>query len=100
MKMIVKRFIRRLLWLFLYQWNSLTLFKWPYESCKRCGKSFRIVWSVKDEFWYKVMQRKDNGGGSLCLDCFIELAENKDIELKEDDFNFIYPLLKGRRDES
>jgi hypothetical protein len=43
-----------------------------------------------------------NIGGSLCLDCFIELAENKDkdIELKEDDFNFIYPLLKGRRDES
>ena len=68
-KLIIKRLYRRLKYFFLFR--NLT---WPYESCTDCGHCFRLVWSVKDEIWNEVM---GNDNGILCLDCFIERAENK-----------------------
>lgn len=51
--------------------------KWEYESCKRCGKIFRIQWHVSDSIWNKVMNVNDGSGGSLCVDCFIKIAKDK-----------------------
>jgi len=59
---------------------------WVYEFCKDCGHCFRIVWSVKDDMWEKVTGAADGGGGSLCLDCFVEKAEKKGIKVTEEDF--------------
>lgn len=85
MIMLLKRFYRRVKWLLFYQWYSLTLNSWSYESCKICGKSFRIRWNVKDTYWKKVVNVSDSGGGSLCVDCFLELAEKKLIQIKSSD---------------
>lgn len=72
----ILRIIRRIQYIPRFIIESFT---WEYESCKICGNSFRIRWQVKDELWYKVMNVKDETGGSLCLDCFIKKAESKGI---------------------
>lgn len=36
--------------------------------------------------WEKVTGAADGGGGSLCLDCFVEKAEKKGIKVTEEDF--------------
>lgn len=77
----IKRILRRIKYVFLFR--SLS---WKYESCKDCGHCFRINWSVKDEIWEKVMGVSDGGGGSLCIDCFIERAEKKGIYIKDEDY--------------
>jgi len=69
------RLLRRIRWLLIYQWRSLTLKQWPYESCWMCGKSFRVRWSVEDKYWRDVVGVPDAGGGSLCVDCFVEYAK-------------------------
>jgi hypothetical protein len=80
-KMILFRILRRIRYVFVL--NDLLI--WEYESCQRCGHCFRICWSVKDEIWKKVMNVTDDGGGSLCVDCFVELACAKNIEIKDED---------------
>jgi hypothetical protein len=79
-RLVLKRIFRRIKYIFLFR----NLF-WVNESCKDCGHCFRIAWLVKDEIWEKVMN--DKNGGSLCIDCFIERAEKKNIELSKEDFN-------------
>ena len=79
--MLIKRLYRRLKWVLLYQWRSITLRQWPYESCRICGKAFRINWSVADEYWCKVVGVSDDGGGSLCIDCFLECADYIKIDI-------------------
>jgi len=59
---------------------------WEYESCDDCGKCFKICWGVKDNLWKQVMNRDDELGGSLCVDCFIIRANKKRIELRQEDF--------------
>jgi len=44
------------------------------------------MWSVRDDIWKKVVGVNDDGGGSLCVDCFVEMANNKDILIRNDDF--------------
>ncbi|MDD5649302.1 MAG: hypothetical protein PHF86_02610 [Candidatus Nanoarchaeia archaeon] len=80
-KIIVKRVLRRIKYVFILK----DLINWEYESCKRCGHCFRLLWSVKDELWRKVTGSVDDGGGSLCVDCFIELALQKNIKISNDD---------------
>lgn len=77
-RLILRRLFRRVKYVFLFR--SLS---WKYESCQDCGHCFRLVWSVKDDIWNKVM---GNGNGILCLDCFVERAEKMGIALKEEDF--------------
>jgi hypothetical protein len=80
-KIALMRLMRRVKWLIVHQWNTLTLRQWPYESCKRCGKTFHLVWNVEDRYWREVMGVLDDSGGSLCLDCFIECAERRGINV-------------------
>jgi len=58
-----------------FLWESAT---WEYESCKRCGCAFRIMWDVEDEIWEKVMGDPD-APGCYCVGCFIKMAEKKGI---------------------
>ncbi|MGE5438025.1 MAG: hypothetical protein ACM3O3_12500 [Syntrophothermus sp.] len=90
LKIFLNRFIRRLKYFKYFIKESLI---WEYESCKRCGNSFRIRWNIKDEIWNKVTNTNDDSGGSYCVDCFIKLAENKNITIKNDDIelNLFYP---------
>lgn len=74
---VIKRLLRRIHWLLFIQWEDLRLRDWPCESCKRCGKCFRLMWNVEDNYWRKVFGDPD--GGVLCLDCFLALAKKKGV---------------------
>lgn len=79
MGLFLKRIIRRIKYFPIYLKEARS---WEYESCKRCGSIFRLVWTIDNELWKKVMDVNDDGGGSVCIDCFIKLAENKNVEIK------------------
>lgn len=81
----IKRLLRRIRFIFI----DRTMFSWEYESCKHCGKCFRINWQVKDEIWNKVAGVTDGSGGSLCIDCFINIAEDKGIKINDTMFEHI-----------
>ena len=93
-KIIVKRIFNRLKYVFIWK----ELFTWPYESCKRCGHCFKQQWSVADEVWKKVMEVSDSGGGSLCLDCFIEVAKRKRVPVKGSDFDVVKFFIPSESD--
>ena len=68
---------------YLFNLHSLL---WENESCMDCGHCFRIAWTIKDDVWMRVM---GNGGGCLCLDCFIERAERKGVQVVASDFEWL-----------
>ena len=84
----IKRLFRRFKWILFYNWSSLTLNQYPYETCKYCGKCFHVSWNVDDKYWEKVVGVNDSGGGSLCIDCFIELANKKDVCIPNSAFKY------------
>ena len=49
----------------------------PYESCRRCGTLYRLLWYVDSYYWEKVIR----GDGCYCLDCFIKIAEIRNIRI-------------------
>ena len=79
--MTLKRLYRRARWLLFSQWRNLTLGSWEYESCQHCGKSFRVRWTVEDQYWRQVVGVTDSGGGSYCVDCFVELALRRGVDI-------------------
>lgn len=50
--------------------------KWDGETCKRCGRPYRIGFEVLDEIWEKVTSGDSR---TLCLDCFDALAKRLGI---------------------
>lgn len=90
LNMFAKRVFRRIKHIPLFLKESLA---WEYESCKECGKSFRVMWQVKDEIWNKVTGTNDGGGGSYCIDCFVKRAEKQGIMISNDDIelSLFYP---------
>jgi len=89
----LKRIIRRIKYFPIFLFEIL---KWKYESCQKCGSIFRILWNVNDDIWSKVTGSNDGGGGSYCIDCFVKIAEAKNIiiESKDIELNLFYP--KGK----
>ncbi|MDD5650300.1 MAG: hypothetical protein PHF86_07790 [Candidatus Nanoarchaeia archaeon] len=85
-KLILKRLIRRVCYAFKFKELSI----WQYESCERCGHCYKLYWSVKDSIWNLV---QGNENGCLCIDCFVELAKEKNVRLSKDDFEHIEVFL-------
>lgn len=81
-KLVFKRIIRRIKYVF----NLHEILTWSFESCEKCGHCFKLMWSIKNEKWIKVMGT-DNG--CLCIDCFIEIAKKKNIKITQNDFETI-----------
>jgi len=74
-KMIfLKRFFRRLRFAFHFK----EMYSWPYESCDRCGHLFKLLWSASDKKWEEVTGSEN---GCLCVSCFIEKANEKNISI-------------------
>jgi len=61
---------------------------WEYEVCKKCGRKQRIAWSVKDSLWRKVVPENFRHR-VLCLECFLEMADQQHINVKKEDFIFL-----------
>ena len=59
-----------------------TMKQYPYETCKRCGKDYRIIYSGSDNLWENISEKYN----LLCLDCFITLANKNGIKLNINDF--------------
>ena len=79
-KLILLRLLRRI----AYIWRGRLV--WEYESCERCGHCYRLAWWAKDGVWRAVY---GSDKGTLCIDCFAEMAEKKGITLSPHDFERI-----------
>ena len=73
----LKRYWRRLRHVF--RWEPLF---WEYESCERCGSCYRVSWWARPEAWERIIGKWD---GTLCLSCFVEIAERKGFAVFHDD---------------
>jgi len=80
---IFKRFWAR----FKHLLRFREIINWKYESCYRCGSGDRLTIDVKDNKWIEVNGRYE---GCLCLDCFIKIAESKNIKIELEDFTKIW----------
>jgi hypothetical protein len=47
---------------------------WKGETCKHCGRNFRMVWSIPDAMWTKLPRKYQNK--CLCLECAIWLIND------------------------
>lgn len=77
-KLITKRIFRRIRFIFFLK----DMITWEYESCIRCGHCYRVLWKISDEKWNAV---KGDQNGCLCIDCFLEMANNKNIVINAND---------------
>lgn len=81
-KLFIRRIFHRICYIFYFREPAI----WQYESCERCDHCFRLCWSAKNEKWIEVY---GNNSGCLCIDCFIELANKKEIILEKSDIERI-----------
>ena len=61
-------------------------YDWEFESCDKCGRCYRVAWTIRDDLWRQVVGEAEI---TLCLDCFIELAERKGIRVQKRDFEWL-----------
>ena len=55
----------------------------PEDYCQRCNHRMRFNYAATNECWNKVVGDEDNPCGDghiICVDCFIELCQEKSIE--------------------
>lgn len=52
------------------------------QSCRYCGRDQNIVFTVKDDLWYKLPKKYHNK--SLCLECFVKLIDKRFMIRLED----------------
>lgn len=58
---------------------------WEGEICKHCKRAQHLAWGVSDDLWNKVVASKYN---VLCLECFLEMAEDKGTKVLISDIKF------------
>jgi hypothetical protein len=76
---IFNRFIARLKHVFRFS----EIISWEYETCGMCGMDYRLAIGIEDSKWITV---NGKSGGCLCLNCFLKMAEKKNITIDYDDF--------------
>jgi len=75
-------------------WNQLTDYftndkiPWHGEICKICYNSQRIAWRTNDEIWETVVPSVLQNY-TICLDCFLNLADSKNIKIDKKDIEII-----------
>lgn len=62
------------------------------ERCQHCDYEYPIVWHAPDEIWQAVTGITD-GSGLFCIDCFTEMAWEKDLMLYWECATGCYPTL-------
>lgn len=70
------------------------MWKWKYESCSRCGINYRMPMLVNDEIWLAVNGKE---GGCLCANCFIQIAQEKSIDIQSEYIERLYVFDPDRR---
>ena len=82
----MKRFFKRLKNRIKACFRFRDMWTWNYESCERCGSCLRIAYTIQDEIWYIVY---GSDKGCLCLNCFLELASEKNVTITPDHFKWL-----------
>lgn len=83
LRWFLQRFFRRVRHAF--RWREL--WTWKYESCNRCGSTYRLPTGWYDEVWIRVNGRKE---GCLCIDCFLTQAQKKRIGISIKSFERLW----------
>lgn len=62
---------------------------WQYEceSCDNCGRCYNLVGYWDDNKWLSVNGQE---GGCLCVECFLELADIKNINISSQDIERLW----------
>lgn len=85
-KNYVKRFFKRVGHLF--DWNRKKFIqRYQKQSCDRCGDFQWIEYHIKNTTWIYVTAGWWKN--VLCLNCFLELAANKNTQLETEDFTLL-----------
>ncbi|KKN24941.1 hypothetical protein LCGC14_0889890 [marine sediment metagenome] len=66
------------------------LWEWEAESCNRCGSCFKLAYSLTDAAWNALY---GSDGGCLCLNCAVEMAEEKGVEVRAEDVLWLCIML-------
>ncbi len=80
---VPRRFFMRLRYAFRLQ----EIFTNEYESCDRCGRCYNVPCNMQDTVW---LQINGSESGCLCLECIVELAQKKGIQLSVDDIRNLW----------
>ena len=81
--LFVRRFCRRLRFTFRFR----EMWDWEYESCNRCGINYRLPIDVQNDVWIVVNGKE---GGCLCVNCFLQIAEEKGFIVKKEHIHQLY----------
>ncbi len=71
--------------------------RWRGETCKRCGRDQRMAWSVTDECWLRIVHVSWQER-TLCLECFLKLADVKKEPIRLSDFRYLAAVAFGVED--
>jgi len=82
-RLFIKRLYRRLKFAFRFK----EMYTWEYESCNLCGINYRLPIGIVDKTWLAVNGKSE---GCLCVNCFLQLAQEKGIEITIDDIERLY----------
>jgi hypothetical protein len=55
---------------------------YPYETCTSCGTAYRVCCRTSNKLWRDVAHDTTI---CLCPDCFVRMAEDKDVALCKQD---------------
>ena len=61
---------------------------WIYETCAICTREQRLAWHISSELWKDVVS-PDYRKGTLCLECFLRMADDKQIGVMLEEIKFI-----------
>jgi len=60
---------------------------WEYETCACCTREQRLSWGVHNSLWERVVIEYYKNK-VLCLECFLRIADDKNIHIDIDDITF------------
>jgi len=83
MRIFFKRVFRR----FIHFLRFKEMWLWEYESCNRCGSCYRLPAGWIDSKWLAINGKEK---GCLCIDCFLILAQEKNISINIRDIERMY----------
>ena len=61
---------------------------WDGEYCKCCTREQRLAWATTDYLWNEVVTEYYRVGRVLCLECFLKMAEDRNIRVNLGDVWF------------
>jgi hypothetical protein len=78
--MVFKRFFRFFRYFCIHYLHDVFIYNG--ESCARCGRLYKVWFLTDDKTWNDVISNSPFEYKTLCIDCFLSLAEKKNKKNK------------------